>query len=183
MGNAHPNIVPYQAFETADGYMILAIGNDGQYTRFCECAGLPELAEDIRFATNIKRVEARETLVPLLEPILRSDTTDNWLSRLATVSVPAGPVNDIARVFNEPQARHRRLATVAPAEQDVNSISHPMVASPLRLSETPAATHLPALLLGAHTDNVLQTVLGLKNDKLEELQKLGIIQQAGQKSD
>jgi crotonobetainyl-CoA:carnitine CoA-transferase CaiB-like acyl-CoA transferase len=116
MGNAHPNIVPYQAFETADGHIILAVGNDGQFQRFCAVAGQPELAEDSRFSTNINRVISRDILVPLLEPLLRQDTTDNWLTRLAAVSVPAGPVNDLARVFDEPQARHRGLARIAAAE-------------------------------------------------------------------
>ena len=116
-------------------------------------------------------------------PILRTDTTDNWLTRLATAPVPAGPVNDIARVFNEPNARHRGFAKDAPEEQGVNSISHPIVASPLRISETAAATQSPAPLLGVHTDCVLQTILGLENEKLGELHRLGIIQQAGQQSD
>ena len=178
MGNAHPNIVPYQAFETADGHIILAVGNDGQFQRFCAVAGQPELAEDSRFSTNINRVISRDILVPLLEPLLRQDTTDNWLTRLAAVSVPAGPVNDLARVFDEPQARHRGLARIAAAEDGINSVSHPMVASPLRLSETPASTRLPAPFLGAHTKHVLQTVLGLADDTISQLEERGIIQSA-----
>ena len=177
-GNAHPNIVPYQAFETADGHIILAVGNDGQFQRFCAVAGQPELAEDSRFSTNINRVISRDILVPLLEPLLRQDTTDNWLTRLAAVSVPAGPVNDLARVFDEPQARHRGLARIAAAEDGVHSVSHPMVASPLRLSETPASTRLPAPFLGAHTKHVLQTVLGLADDTISQLEERGIIQSA-----
>jgi len=178
MGNAHPNIVPYQAFETADGHIILAVGNDGQFQRFCAVAGQPELAEDSRFSTNINRVISRDILVPLLEPLLRQDTTDNWLTRLAAVSVPAGPVNDLARVFDEPQARHRGLARIAAAEDGVHSVSHPMVASPLSLSETPASTRLPAPFLGAHTKHVLQTVLGLADDTISQLEERGIIQSA-----
>ena len=178
MGNAHPNIVPYQAFETADGHIILAVGNDGQFQRFCAVAGQPELAEDSRFSTNINRVISRDILVPLLEPLLRQDTTDNWLTRLAAVSVPAGPVNDLARVFDEPQARHRGLARIAAAEDGVHSVSHPMVASPLRLSETPASMRLPAPFLGAHTKHVLQTVLGLADDTISQLEERGIIQSA-----
>ena len=178
MGNAHPNIVPYQAFETADGHIILAVGNDGQFQRFCAVAGQPELAEDSRFSTNINRVISRDILVPLLEPLLRQDTTDNWLTRLAAVSVPAGPVNDLARVFDEPQARHRGLARIAAAEDGVHSVSHPMVASPLRLSKTPASTRLPAPFLGAHTKHVLQTVLGLADDTISQLEERGIIQSA-----
>ena len=178
MGNAHPNIVPYQAFETADGHIILAVGNDSQFQRFCAVAGQPELAEDSRFSTNINRVISRDILVPLLEPLLREDTTDNWLVRLAAVSVPAGPVNDLARVFDEPQARHRGLASLAEAEDGVHSISHPMVASPLRLSSTPASTRLPAPFLGAHTRRVLQSVLGVEDDTINQLEARGIIQSA-----
>ncbi len=109
MGNAYPNIVPYKAFETANDYIIHGIGIDGQYTCFCKCAEHSKLAGDTRFATNIKRFEARETQVPPLDSILHSDKTENCQMRFATASVPAGSVNDIARVLNEPHARYRVL--------------------------------------------------------------------------
>lgn len=172
MGNAHPNIVPYQAFETSDGHLILAVGNDGQFSRFCALAGCPDLAEDERYRTNDSRVRNRDQLIPLLTPILASRSTDEWLALLADHAVPAGPVNDLKRVFAEPQAQHRKLSQTSP---EVDGIRHPMVASPLRFSETEVGCRLPAPRLGAHTRMVLGEELGLDADELDQLAAAGVI--------
>ena len=151
-GNAHQNIVPYQVFEVADGHLILAVGNDGQFERFCRVAGLDGLAQDPRFATNAARVRHRDALVSLLEPVLRARPRDDWLSALEAAKVPAGPINDLAQVFDDPQVRARGM-TVA--------IEHPrrrrleLVASPIKLSATPPQLRRAPPLLGQHTDEIL----------------------------
>lgn len=173
MGNAHPNIVPYQAFATMDGFIILAIGNDGQFQRFCAEAGEPDWPSDPRFRTNALRVENRDQLIPLLESVLASRKTDDWLNALAAVSVPAGPVNDLERVFAEPQALHRELIKPVVSSSDV---THPSVASPLNLSETPAHYATGAPRLGAHTGAVLQAELALTPDDISRLKTEQIIE-------
>ena len=173
MGNAHPNIVPYQAFETADGHIILAIGNDGQFARFCDIAGKPEIAADEKFKTNENRVRHRAAAIAVLSPLLKSKTTDDWLELLGKHGIPAGPVNDLARVFDEPQALHRQLMRTTP-EKD--GFSHPMVANPIRMSETPLAASGPAPRLGADTHQVLSDVLKISDDRLAELASQNIIE-------
>jgi len=171
MGNAHPNIVPYQVFATASGYLILAVGNDAQFRRFCDVAGRPELAEDPRFATNPARVEHREALLTLLRPVLAGRTTDDWLEALEAASVPAGPVNSIDQVFADPQvqARGMRIAMSHASGRDVD-----LVASPLKLSATPVAyLHAPPTL-GQHTDEVLRD-LGLDDHEIVRLRERGVV--------
>jgi len=151
-GNAHQNIVPYQVFEVADGHLILAVGNDGQFERFCVVAGCPELAVDPRFARNAGRVRHRALLVPLLTPLLKARTRADWLAALEAAKVPCGPINDLAEVFADPQVRARGMTLHAP---------HPLaddlelVASPIRMSATPVRLRRPPPLLGQHTDEVL----------------------------
>ena len=154
-GNAHQNIVPYQVFEVADGHLILAVGNDGQFGRFCRAAGCEALALDGRFATNAARVRHREALVALLEPVLRARTREAWLLALEAAKVPAGPINDLAQVFADPQVRARDM--VAPVAHPRRS-SLELVASPIKLSATPAQIRRPPPLLGQHTDEVLQEI-------------------------
>ncbi len=108
-GTAHPNIVPYQSFRTADGFLMLAVGNDAQFARFCAVCGAPELAVDARYATNKQRVANRRDLVPLIETLIKGRTTAAWLATLREAQVPCGPINDLAQVFAEPQVRHREL--------------------------------------------------------------------------
>src|SRR5271155_1861295 len=134
MGNAHPNIVPYQVFATADGYLILAIANDRQYRSFCRAAAREDLASDARFQTNASRVAHRETLVPLLGPIFGASTTAEWITRLEAANVPCGPINSIDQVFEDPQAVARGL-TVSMTHSAAGPID--LVASPLKLSRTP----------------------------------------------
>jgi len=173
MGNAHPNIVPYQAFSTKDGYIVLAVGNDQQFSRFCALADVPEKAQDSRFATNDMRVRHRQETLEWLEPIMAQKTTDEWLEILGKNGVPAGPVNDFARVFDEPQALHRNLKRQTP-EKD--GFSHPMVTNPIRMSQTPLEPVSPAPRLGADTNDVLRGVLGYDDAQMNRLVKAGVIE-------
>jgi len=172
LGNAHPNIVPYQAFETADGYMILAVGNDAQFERFCDLAGNPELATDERFQKNSNRVRHRETLVPQVSVIMRTKTSADWLEQLNARGIPCGPINDIDQVFADPQVRHRgmQLELEHPVAGSVAS-----VANPIRLSQTPIEYGLAPPLLGQHSDEVLQHILGLDADTIAKLRADAII--------
>lgn len=152
MGNAHPNIVPYQDFPTADGDMILAIGNDGQFARFCEVAGHAEWAVDARFATNAARVANRAVLIPLLRQATVMRTTREWVEALESRAVPCGPINRIDEVFADPQvvARGLRVELPHPVAGMV-----PGVANPVRLSATPVVYRSAPPVLGQHTDEVL----------------------------
>ena len=171
-GNAHPNIVPYQDFPTADGDLILTVGNDDQFARFCEVAGHPEWAEDPRFATNRSRVEHRQVLVPLLRQTTVMKTTREWLDALEAVGVPCGPVNTLEQVFEDPQAQARGLRQQM---EHPSAGSVPTVASPLRLSATPAEYRRPPPLLGEHTREVLGDMLGLDEAALETLFAEGVV--------
>ncbi|MCW5635353.1 MAG: CoA transferase [Rubrivivax sp.] len=151
-GNAHQNIVPYQVFEVADGHLILAVGNDTQFERFCRVAGCPELARDERFARNAGRVRHREVLVPMLAERLRTRTRVDWLEALEAAGVPCGPINDLADVFADPHVRARGMTV---------TMAHPLtpklelVASPIKLSATPVTVRRAPPLLGQHTEEVL----------------------------
>ncbi len=157
MGNAHPTIVPYQDFPTADGDMILAIGNDGQFARFCAAAGHAEWATDQRFATNPARVAHRSVLIPLLRQATVMKTTAEWIVLLESVAVPCGPINRLDQVFADPQvqARGLRVEVPHPAFGGV-----PLVANPLRLSASPVAYRLAPPTLGQDTNAVLHDWLG-----------------------
>lgn len=157
LGNAHPNIVPYQDFPTADGDFILTVGNDGQFRRFCEVAGQPQWADDPRFASNSARVAHRAELVPLIRQVTVFRTTAEWLQALEQAGVPCGPVNDLAAVFADPQvqARGLRLRMPHPLAGQVD-----LVANPIRLSRTPVDYRRPPPLLDQHADEVLADWLG-----------------------
>ena len=157
MGNAHPNIVPYQDFPTADGDMILAIGNDGQFARFCEIAGHAEWARDERFATNPARVAHRATLIPLLRQTTVLRTTREWIDALEAAAVPCGPINRLDEVFADPQvvARGLRIDLPHPLAGTV-----PLVANPVRFSASPVDHGRPPPLRGQHTDEVVAEWLG-----------------------
>jgi crotonobetainyl-CoA:carnitine CoA-transferase CaiB-like acyl-CoA transferase len=171
-GNAHQNIVPYQVFETAAAsdaskdHIILAVGNDGQFARFCEVAGRPELARDPRFAKNQDRVRNRTVLVPLLEAVMKQRGKAAWLAALEAAKVPCGAINNLAEVFEDPQVRSRGM---------VNAWEHPLdpalrlVASPMKLGATPVRTDRPPPLLGQHTDEVLAELLHRTPAQLAEL--------------
>ncbi len=171
-GNAHPNIAPYQTFATADGHLILAVGNDAQFRRYCELAGCAELADDARFASNRARVENRAGLIPLLEPLMKRRTTREWIEALEAAGVPCGPINRLDEVFADPQVRHRglRLEMAHPAAGRV-----PLVASPLRFSTTPVDYRLPPPLLGQHNEEILRGLLGRSAEELVRLRSQGVI--------
>ena len=172
LGNAHPNIVPYQAFATADGHIILAVGNDSQFRKFCDIAGLAGLADDPDYATNKARVTNRVALLPAVAEAMTQQTTQWWLEKLGAAGVPAGPINSIDAALDEPQARHRRLAAEIP---DAMKGSIPTVASPLRLAQTPPRATLPPPRLGAHSREVLAELLGLDEAELDRLTEAGVI--------
>nr|MCU0869207.1 CoA transferase [Burkholderiales bacterium] len=172
IGNANPNIVPYQTFATADGHLILAVGNDAQFHRMCEVAGCPELATDPRYATNPARVEHRDTLVPLLATRFRQRTLTDWIDALEAAGVPCGPINTLDRTFAEPQAVARGLKVRMP-HPTAGAVD--LIASPIRLSATPVAYRRAPPLLGEHTDEVLRDVLGLDPARVAALRATGAI--------
>lgn len=171
MGNAHPNIVPYQDFPTADGDMILAIGNDGQFARWCAVAGHPDWAHDPRFATNPARVRHRAELIPLMRQITVTRTTDAWIAALEAEAVPCGPINTLDRVFADPQVQHRGLKLDLPHAAGGRA---PGVGNPLHLSATPVAYRQAPPVLGEHTDAVL-TSLGYSPQDIAGLRAGGIV--------
>ncbi|WP_306578677.1 CaiB/BaiF CoA-transferase family protein [Pseudomonas sp.] len=172
LGNAHPNIVPYQDFPTADGDFILTVGNDGQFRKFAEVAGQPQWADDPRFVTNKQRVANRAELIPLIRQATVFKTTAEWVSQLEAAGVPCGPINDLAQMFQDPQVLARGLAV---------SIAHPLagsvpqVASPIRLSETPVEYRRAPPMLGEHTEVVLEEVLGLEAGEVQRLRDAGVL--------
>jgi crotonobetainyl-CoA:carnitine CoA-transferase CaiB-like acyl-CoA transferase len=177
-GNAHQNIVPHQVFEVAPtpqgekDHIILAVGNDGQYAKFCQVAGRPELAVDPRFAKNQDRVRNRAILVPMLEDVMKARGKPDWLAALEAAKVPCGAINNIAEVFADPQVRERGM---------VHQWEHPLagplnlVGSPLKLGGTPVRCDLPPPLLGQHTSQVLGEVLGWGEDRIRELRAKEVI--------
>jgi crotonobetainyl-CoA:carnitine CoA-transferase CaiB-like acyl-CoA transferase len=171
LGNAHPNIVPYQVFATAEGFLILAVANDAQFRRFCNAAGVEHLAGDGRFKTNADRVQHRETLIALLRPVFAARKTAEWITLLESANVPCGPINRIDQVFADPQAIARGLTvSMAHATGPLD-----LVASPLKLAKTPPDYRLPPPLLGEHTDEVLREILGLDANAVEELRGKNVI--------
>ncbi|OEC37044.1 CoA-transferase [Pseudomonas sp. 1D4] len=172
LGNAHPNIVPYQDFPTADGDFILTVGNDGQFRKFCEVAGHPEWADDPRFASNKARVANRAELIPLIRQATVFKTTTEWVAALEAVGVPCGPINDLAAVFEDPQVLARGLKVELPHAL-AGAVAQ--VASPLRLSDTPVEYRMAPPRLGEHTASVLERVLGLSAEAIERLRQEGVV--------
>ena len=172
LGNAHPNIVPYQDFPTADGDFILTVGNDGQFRKFAEVAGQPQWADDPRFVTNKQRVANRAELIPLIRQATVFKTTAEWVEQLERAGVPCGPINDLAHMFADPQVKARGLA-IDMAHPLAGSV--PQVASPIRLSETPVEYRSAPPLLGEHTERVLGEVLGLAAADIQQLRSAGVL--------
>lgn len=177
-GNAHQNVVPYQVFEVATeieghkDHMILAVGNDGQFAKFCAVAGHPELATDLRFMKNADRVRHRDSLVPLLEAIFKTRLKRDWLSALEAAKVPCGAINNLAEVFADPHVRSRDMVTMWQ-----HPISGPveLVSNPIKLSITPVRKDLPPPGLGQHTQEVLKELIDLSDEELNLLRAKHII--------
>ena len=187
MGNAHQNIVPYQVFEVAPAlegnylegataaardHIIIAVGNDSQFVKYCQVAGVPELGTNPLFALNRDRVKNRAQLVPILETVMRTRRKVDWLAALEAAKVPCGAINNLAEVFADPQIESRSMVTrwQHPHQSDL-----PLVSSPIKLSATPVRRDLPPPLLGQHTDEVLRSVLNYPLEKLSELKSNKVI--------
>ena len=166
MGNAHPNIVPYQEFPTADGYMIVAVGNDSQFSNLCKTLGKPEWASDERFSTNPQRVKHRSELIALIHGMTVRRTTDEWVAAMEAAGVPCGPINTLDRVFADPQvqARGTRIEMPHPLAKNVA-----LVANPIRLSESPVQYRCAPPTLGQHTEEVLSDWLAASATEIDGL--------------
>ncbi|MEZ5843706.1 MAG: CaiB/BaiF CoA-transferase family protein [Hyphomicrobiaceae bacterium] len=173
MGNAHPTVVPYQAYRTADGHIILAIGNDGQFQRFCRVAGRADLAEDARYRTNALRIVNRATLIPEMERTVATRVSAEWIATLEAAGVPCGPINTIEQVFADPQVQHRGMRRV---------LSHPVAgplavaANPIHLASGDTTAAKPPPRLGEDTASILVNVLGMTDDDVEGLVARGIVE-------
>jgi len=172
LGNAHPNIVPYQTFKTADGDVILACGNDNLFRKFCEVGDCQHLVTDPRFATNGKRVENRTALTALLNAIFLRRTTRDWVAALEAAGVPNGPINTLEQVFQEPQAvaRGLRLEMAHPLAGKIS-----LIRSPMRFSETPIEHKVPPPVLGEHTEEILRGMLGRSDEEIARLRSDGAV--------
>ena len=172
MGNAHPNIVPYQDFPTRDGYMVIAVGNDAQFSRLCQAAGHPEIAIDPCYRTNKDRVQNRKELISQMNAFTVTRSTQEWIKDLETVGVPCGPINNLEQVFADPHVMARQIH---------QQLEHPSmgmvssVASPIRLSETPVQYRMAPPLLGEHTHDVLRNLLGMSEQDVSDLQQAGVV--------
>jgi crotonobetainyl-CoA:carnitine CoA-transferase CaiB-like acyl-CoA transferase len=167
-GNIHPSLAPYQDFPSRDGNVLLAIGNDGQFARFCEACGHPDWAQDTRFATNTARVQHRAELLERLLPVMRTRTTAEWIALLEDKAVPCGPINTVAQAFDDPQVRHRGIARTLPRQAGDGIAQVATVANPMRLSATPVSYRRAPPSLGQHTQEVLHE-LGLSEERIRAL--------------
>ena len=171
-GNDHANIVPYQTFACADGHIIVTVGNDGQYQKFCEVGARPDLASDARFTSNPLRVKNRALLVPLLEEMVKTKSKQEWISQLEAVGVPCGPINNLAEVFDNEQVQAREIAVDVP-HPTAGSVK--LVRNPMLLSKTPCDTSHAPPLLGQHTEQVLREVLGYDAAQINALRDKAVI--------
>ncbi|CAN7153919.1 CaiB/BaiF CoA transferase family protein [Variovorax paradoxus] len=173
-GNTHPSLAPYQDFPTLDGSMLLAIGNNGQFARFCEAAGHAEWAADARFASNTLRVKHRGVLIPMMEELTRTRSTADWVALLEDKAVPCGPINDIAQAFDDAQVKSRGLAVTLPRDAGDGIASITGVASPLRLTATPPVLRHAPPALGQHTREVLAE-FGIDGARFDALRAAGVV--------
>ena len=172
LGNQHPNIVPYQVFASQDGHVVISVGNDPTFERFCKAVGLDHLLDDDRFKTNAARVQNRQLVTDTLAPIMKQHTTAWWVDKLESLSIGGGPINKLSEVFADPQviARGAVREMIHGSGETIK-----VLANPVRLSETPADYRMPPPMLGEHTDEVLAQRLGLSADDLAKLRADGVI--------
>jgi len=171
-GNAHQNIVPYQAFQTTDGWIILAVGNDAQFRKFVQVGGRPELAADARFATNPERVRHRDTLVPIVADIVKTRGKREWIELLEAAGVPCGPINDLAEVFENEQVQARGMRVSVPHPSGAPAA---LVRNPIVMSETPPQVRTAPPLLGEHTEEVLRGILSYDDATIADLRARAVI--------
>jgi len=172
LGNQHPNIVPYQVFPTADGHMVLSIGNDPTFKRFCEAFSLTHLLEDERFVTNAARVNNRQLVTDTLTPVMQQHPTLWWIEKLEALKIGCGPINKLSEVFADPHVQARNMVLeMAHATGEMMKV----IANPVKLSETPADYRLPPPVLGQHTDAILGEQLGMGAAELKALREKGVI--------
>jgi formyl-CoA transferase len=171
-GNAHAQVVPYEVFPTADGHIILAVGNDSQFASFCQAAGCAELAQEPRFRTMSQRIVHRAELIPLIADVMRTRTKHEWIGLLEAANVPCGPINNMKEVFEDPQVRHRELRVDIPHPSGGSAA---VVRSPLRLSETPVEYRLAPPTLGQHNEEILKGLLGRSDADLAKLKASGVV--------
>jgi crotonobetainyl-CoA:carnitine CoA-transferase CaiB-like acyl-CoA transferase len=172
LGNQHPNIVPYQVFPTGDGHIVLSVGNDATFRRFCEALGLAHLLDDPRFTTNAARVENRQLVTDTLSPVMAGRTTEAWVTALEALKIGCGPINTLKQVFADPQVQARGMV-IEMAHGSGAPVK--VIANPVRLSETPPDYRLPPPMLGEHTEEILQDLLGIESEDMAALREKGVI--------
>ena len=174
LGNAHPNVVPYQVFQTSDSFFVLAVGNNTQFKKFCEFADAPELADDMRFRTNKDRVHNRDVLTELINDLTKKFSTSYWLEELEKLQVPCGPVNTIREVFDDPQIQHRGMEISMPHHLAGNG-KVSLIGSPVKMSDTPVSYRNAPPTLGQHTNVILEELLGISEKERAALAEKGVI--------
>ena len=172
LGRRHPTITPFEAFESADGYVVIAMGNNVLWKKFCDHVNQPELVDDERFCTNALRTEHHDELFPILAEIMRQRSTEQWVTALEEIGVPCGPVNTVDKVATDPQVLAREM--IVEVEHEVTgTVGIPGI--PIKLSETPGRVDAPAPNLGEHTEEILTGLLGLGSDEVDRLKQQGVV--------
>jgi crotonobetainyl-CoA:carnitine CoA-transferase CaiB-like acyl-CoA transferase len=172
LGNQHPNIVPYQVFPTKDGHIVLSVGNDPTFERFCKATGQEALLADARFATNASRVANRQLVTDTLTPVMQSRTTNEWVEKLEALKIGCGPINKLSEVFADPHVVARNCVVELPHS---SGEMVKVIANPVRLSATPADYRVAPPLLGEHSDDVLQGLLGMDDAQIAALRAKGVV--------
>ena len=174
LGNDHPNIVPYRPFKTADGQIIIVVGNDNQFGRFCEIANCSDVAQDARFKTNEVRVQNRQALAAILDPLVAAHSSAYWLEKLEANNIGCGPINNLEQVFKDPQVIAREMVHEMRHSVEGGATAR-LLANPIKMSETPVTYRNAPPLLGQHTAEVMSDILGLDDSEIKELHDLGVL--------